>query len=49
MLSEVWDEIAYPFPNFIGSTGEVWEWKSDFTPHIVLFVITHTGIKVNPC
>ena len=23
---KVWDEIAYPFPNFNGATVEVWEW-----------------------
>ena len=27
MLSDVWDEIIYPFPNFKGTTVEVWEWK----------------------
>ena len=26
-LSEVWDEIIYPFPNFNGCTIVVWEWK----------------------
>ena len=23
---KVWDEITYPFPNFNGTTVEVWEW-----------------------
>ena len=26
----MWDEITYPFPNFIGCTVEVWEWISNF-------------------
>ena len=30
----VWDEIAYPFPNFNGITVEVWEWINNFT-HIL--------------
>ena len=33
----VWDEIAYPFPNFNGSTVEVWEMISNFT-HTLLGV-----------
>ena len=33
MLSQVWDEITYPFPNFNGCTMEVWEWISNFIPH----------------
>ena len=28
---QVWDEITYPFPNFNGSTVEVWEWTSKLT------------------
>ena len=30
MLSKVWDEITYPFPNFNAFTVEVWEWVSNF-------------------
>ena len=30
----MWDEITYPFPNFIGTTVEVWEWISNFMPHL---------------
>ena len=26
---KAWDEITYPFPNFL----KVWEWISDFIPH----------------
>ena len=29
--SKVWDEIAYPFPNFNGRTLDVWELISNFT------------------
>ena len=39
----VWDEIAYPVPNFNGCTIKVWEWISNFTPHLLVDVIT------NPC
>ena len=37
----VWDEIAYPFPNFNGATVEVWEWISNFIPHLTGLVITY--------
>ena len=30
---KMWDEIAYPFPNFNGSTVEVWEWISNTISH----------------
>ena len=40
-LSEVWVEIAYPFPNFNGWTVEVWEWISNFSPNIIKDVITY--------
>ena len=29
MLSNVWDEIAYPFQNLNGCTVEAWEWVSN--------------------
>ena len=53
MPCKVWDEITYPFPNYNGSTVEVWEWISNFIPHFILDVITyriliHTRIKVYP-
>ena len=38
---KVWDEIAYPSPNFNGCTVEVWEWVSNFTPHFTRHVITY--------
>ena len=38
MLSEIWDEIAYLFPNLNRCT-EVWGWKSNFTPHFTMDVI----------
>ena len=28
-----WDEMTHPFPNFNGTTVEVWEWISNFIPH----------------
>ena len=41
MLSEVWDETAYPLPNFNGCIAEVWESISNFTPHFIMDVITY--------
>ena len=38
---KVWDEIAYPFPNFNGCTVEVWEWISNFIPHFKMDIITY--------
>ena len=39
MISKVWDEIAYPFPNFNGCTVEVWEWISNFISHFIMDLI----------
>ena len=36
MLSEVWDEIAYPFSNFNG-----WERISNFILHFLMAVISY--------
>ena len=41
MPCKVWDQITYPFPNFNGSTVEVWEWINNFIPHIIIHVITY--------
>ena len=40
----VWDEITYPFPNFNGCTVEVWEWISNFIPHIGHGLLIHVWI-----
>ena len=49
ILSKVWDEITYPFPNINGATVEVLEWIGNFIPHFTMDIITHhAGIKVNP-
>ena len=46
---KVWDGITYPFPNINGSTVEVWEWNSNFTPHFIgMWLLIHTGVKVKP-
>ena len=37
----VWDEIAYPVPNFNGWTIEVWEWISNSITHLIMDVITY--------
>ena len=31
---KVWDEITYPFPNFSGTTIEIWKWISNYIPRI---------------
>ena len=41
MSSKVWDEIAYPFPNFNRCNVEVWEWISNFSTNFILHVITY--------
>ena len=41
MPNKVWEEITNPFPNFNGCNAEVWNWKSNFTPDIILNVITY--------
>ena len=38
----VWDEIIYPFLNFNGATVEVYEWISNFIPHITGHVLTYS-------
>ena len=38
---EKWNEITYPIPNFNGCTVEVWDWISNFTPHLTRHVITY--------
>ena len=47
MPIQVWNEIAYPFPNFNDCTIKVWEWIINFIRS--LLDIIHAGIKVNPC
>ena len=37
----MWDEIAYKFLNFNGSTVEVKEWISSFIPYFTVHVITY--------
>ena len=41
MHYNVWDDIAYPFPNFNGATVEGWERLSNFILHIIVHVITY--------
>ena len=38
---KVWDEFTYPFLNFNGCTIEVYEWISNFIPHVIEHVITY--------
>ena len=49
---KVWDEITYPFPNFNGCTIDVCEWICNFTPYLIMKVITYPywiAIKTNSC
>ena len=41
ILYEMWDEITYPLQNFNAATVEVWEWLSNFIPHLIGHVITY--------
>ena len=36
MPSKMLDEIIYPFPNFNGTTVEVWKWISNIMPHSIM-------------
>ena len=40
--------ISYPFPNLSDAVGEFWEWKSNFIPHFIGYLITNPWwVKVN--
>ena len=39
--SKVWDKFTYLFSNFSDCAIEVWEWKSNFTPHFMIQVNTY--------
>ena len=49
MSPKVWDGIIYPFPNFNGTTVEVWEWISNFIPHFIMDIIAYPcwDLKLN--
>ena len=38
---KMWDEIAYPFPNFNCAAVEVWEWISKFIPYFIQWQMFH--------
>ena len=43
ILDKVWDEITYSFAKFNGgNVREVWEWISNFIPHLRIDVIAYT-------
>ena len=37
----MWDEIAYPFENFNGTTIEIWEWISNLFHFFNGYMITY--------
>ena len=37
----MWDEITYPFLNYISATVEVWEWISNCIPCFLDYLITY--------
>ena len=39
--NKVWNEITYPFLNFNRCTAEVYEWISNFIPHLTGHVIIY--------
>ena len=41
---KVWDETTYPFPNFNGTTVEIWEWIDNSIPCDYFFM---EGLKLN--
>ena len=41
MPSEVWDEIAYPFPNFNGYNVDFCELIRNFIPQLKIDLITY--------
>ena len=43
----MWDEITYPFSNGSGTPVEVWEWISNFTPLLEMWLFIYVGIKHN--
>ena len=40
---QMWDVITYPFPNTVGCTVEIWEWVSNFIPHLIRHVNIYPG------
>ena len=41
MSNNVWDKNTYPFLNFNGFTVGVWECISNFSPHLIMEIITY--------
>ena len=39
---KVWDEITYPFIYLNDATIEVYEWITNFSPHLTGIVITYS-------
>ena len=38
----------FPIPKLSGCTVKIWEWISNFIPHFIMQLPTHTGIQINP-
>ena len=43
MLSNLWDEITFPFSNFNGATVDVLKWISNFSPHFIMVMIIYSS------
>ena len=43
----MWDDITYQFPNFNGTTVEIWESISNLIPHFKMYVITYPCCNVD--
>ena len=47
---KMWDEIIYPLPKFNDAAVEIWEWISNFIPHLIVHIIIYPFcVKVNSC
>ena len=51
MPTKVWYEITYPFPNFNGTTVEVWEWEIilSHTLYIWMWLFVLAGVNPDQC
>ena len=52
MSCKVWGEINYPFPNFAGTTVEVWERLSNFIPYFKIVkgaTVDNNKLLCAPC
>ena len=44
---KMWNEITYPYQSFDGGAIEVRGWISNYIPHFVMDMITHSGHQLD--